>query len=811
MAAVASRTEVPGLETLIRRIRTAPGGAAAGLFPWRPGALLLVFCVLFAAAGGSKPARAADGTPPGPARQETVRLQLKWKHQFQFAGYYAAVAKGYFAQEGLRVELIEGGAGFTPSQRLFTGQADYAVDTTSILRQRQAGKKVVVLAAIFQHTPTIILTRLDRKLTNPQSLAGLRIMMTASTDTECLAMLANEGLKPGDYTEVPHTESITPLVDGTVDAMTAYLTDEPYLMQQLGVAPGIISPSQYSADFYGDCLVTSEAEIRDHPQRVEAFLRAVRKGWRYAMAHQEETADLILAHYPTAKSRDELLYEATVMDRLMQPELIEIGHMNADRWRYIVRTYQRLGLLAPDFDMKGFLYPEIKRAREEKERRALSTVLWLLGGAGLTAGACAATLFVFNNRLALKVAEGALKLLKSDSSLRDSERRLRIIFESSPVGLVHFASDGAILDRNERFVAMLGAAAASPGGFKAAFQNDPALWETMRQAFAGSTATWEGSWTSQAGGEEAFLRVMLNPVSPGHDPTEVIATFEDVTERKRTQELLTQTEKMMSVGGLAAGMAHEINNPLSAIMQGVQVVQNRTSLRSPANLAAARAAGCSLEHIEEYLALRGVTAMLQAVREAGSRAAKIVASMLAFSRKAGPDMAPVDLNDLMEQTVELTLNDYDIEKNYDFRKIVVERDFDPDLEPVPCNAVQIEQVVVNLLRNAAQAMLADACATRPPKIVLRTGRDGDLVRIEVQDNGPGMDEEVSKRIFEPFFTTKEPGRGTGLGLSVSYFIVTDNHAGDITVRSRSGEGTSFCIRLPAKRYSIIRENPPRSA
>ncbi len=213
---------------------------------------------------------ASDSKNTSHGQPALVRLQLKWKHQFQFAGYYAAIEKGFFTREGLRVELIEGVPGFTPSERLFTGQADYAVDSTAIILQRQKGWKVVALAAIFQHSPNIVMTRRDSGLTTPQSLMGKRIMFTDPTDPECRAMLANEGVFPKDYTTLPHTWSIDALVDGKVDAMSAYLTNEPFLMEQRGVAPGILYPNHYAVDFYGDCLTTSEAEITAHPRRVEA-------------------------------------------------------------------------------------------------------------------------------------------------------------------------------------------------------------------------------------------------------------------------------------------------------------------------------------------------------------------------------------------------------------------------------------------------------------------------------------------------------------------------------------------------------------
>jgi len=270
----------------------------------------------------------------------------------------------------------------------------------------------------------------------------------------------------------------------------------------------------------------------------------------------------------------------------------------------------------------------------------------------------------------------------------------------------------------------------------------------------------------------------------------------DITEHKQMRELMIQTEKMMCVGGLAAGMAHEINNPLGGIMQCIQVIQRRVEGDTRTNRAAAAKAGCSLESIHKFLDSREIVPLLQYVRESGARAAKIVTNMLEFSRKSDSDKTPVNMGELLDTTIELCASDYDLKKKYDFRKIQIQRDYDPDLPHVVCTASQIEQVLMNILRNAAQAMPRQADNTAIPTVVLRTRHTGEAIRIEVEDNGPGMTETVRKRIFDPFFTTKPVGEGTGLGLSVSYFIITENHKGTIEVESAPGKGSKFIIHLP---------------
>ncbi len=296
-------------------------------------------------------------------------------------------------------------------------------------------------------------------------------------------------------------------------------------------------------------------------------------------------------------------------------------------------------------------------------------------------------------------------------------------------------------------------------------------------------------------GRTVYSKVEATPLRAGGG-VGVVLRIVDITERVHMEEMMVQTEKMMSVGGLAAGMAHEINNPLGGILQGVQNAQRRLGEDLPANRQAAEEAGTTLDALRGYMQRRGIPATLEGIRQSGLRAARIVANMLEFSRRSESSRMPCDVVSLLDKAVELAESDYDLKKRYDFRKISIVRDYEPDLPSVNCAATEIEQVFLNLLRNAAQAMggaLRDGVA---PALRLSVRREDGWVRVEVADNGPGMTEATRKRIFEPFFTTKDVGEGTGLGLSVSYFIVTRNHGGTFAVDSEPGQGASFVIRLP---------------
>jgi PAS domain S-box-containing protein len=276
----------------------------------------------------------------------------------------------------------------------------------------------------------------------------------------------------------------------------------------------------------------------------------------------------------------------------------------------------------------------------------------------------------------------------------------------------------------------------------------------------------------------------------------VVIRIDDITQRLSLEEMMVQSEKMLSVGGLAAGMAHEINNPLGAILHNVQNIRRRLSPDLPKNLEQAEQIGIALETVNKYLQAREVPQLLDGIQQAGARAAKIVTHMLSFSRRSNRQMAPCDLPALIDQAVEIAGNDFDLAIGFDFKGQAIIRQFDPALGPVPGTANELEQVLLNLLKNAAQAIHQREDDREPGRIILRTKLNPPWAEIQVEDNGVGMSENVRKRTFEPFFTTKEIGQGTGLGLSVSYFIITNNHKGQMEVQSTLGQGTCFTLRLP---------------
>ncbi len=385
-----------------------------------------------------------------------------------------------------------------------------------------------------------------------------------------------------------------------------------------------------------------------------------------------------------------------------------------------------------------------------------------------------------------------------DHELQRMRSYLKNIIDSMPSVLVGVDTAGRVTEWNQSAVQATGVPTERAVGesFATLFPEFESQLENIEEAIRSHTPIRTERLINERQGQTHYADVMVYPLLESGAGGAVIR-IDDITNRVRIEQMMVQTEKMMSVGGLAAGMAHEINNPLSGVLQSSQNIQRRLSPDLEVNRQTAEALGVDLRLVYQYLQERGILEFVDAIQQSASRASRIVADMLAFSRGTTTEFQPARIKEILDTVVRLAGSDYDLKKKYDFKQIEIVCDFDPDLEWVVCDHTQIEQVFLNLVKNAAQAMsLGDS--PPPHRIILRTRKENAYARIEVEDNGPGMDEQTRRRVFEPFFTTKAVGVGTGLGLSVSYFMITEQHKGTIDVTSTPGGGSCFTVRLPLR-------------
>lgn len=292
---------------------------------------------------------------------KTVTLKLKWQHQFQFAGYYAALEKGYYADVGLNV-IIEPATNYAePLDSVLRGEAQFGIGASDLILSRARGVPVVAMAAIFQHSPSVLLVRSDGKITNVHDLVNKKLMLEQHSD-ELLAYLKSEGVFLDRINVYTHEFDPNALIQNRVDAISAYVSDEPFLLDQAGVSYQIYSPRSAGIDFYADILFTTEDTIEQDSEMVAAFRSASLKGWEYAMKNEDEIIDLIYEKYSQRHTREHLKFEAEKMRDLVIPKNVNIGQMYSGRWEHIANTYADLGMLSANHNLTGFLYKDPRPA-----------------------------------------------------------------------------------------------------------------------------------------------------------------------------------------------------------------------------------------------------------------------------------------------------------------------------------------------------------------------------------------------------------------------------------------------------------------
>lgn len=483
------------------------------------------------------------------ASPDKVRLQLKWFHQFQFAGYYMALEKGFYRDAGLDVEILEGGSHEQHYvDNMLAGKTEFAVASSDVILDRAAGKPVVALAAITQTSPGVLLVHVDSGIYGPLDLAGKRV--TLSESAEVLAMLHKEGIALEKINVQPRSidGNLDDLVNGRTDAYFGYITNEAYQLKLRGVPYRVLNPRNFGIMLYNDVLVTSERLLRDHPDNAAAFVRASQRGWEYALSHIDETVQFIHRRYAPGKSLGQLDFEARELYKLIMPELVRVGHMNPERWRRIAETYAELGMMKPQFDLNGFLYDPDPPARD-------LTWLYLSLTAALTVllaiAAVSFHIIRINRRLA-KSLSGSEEIeaarQQAMEALRVSEEKHRILLDESSDPIFSFYPDGQYHYVNRQFAKGLGKEPEEIIGRKIwdifPGEEGDKRFAVVKDAFEkGESQVIEVRVPTPEG--DRYLITTVKPIlDDSRQVISVICISKDITERKRAE---TDTSESLSL------------------------------------------------------------------------------------------------------------------------------------------------------------------------------------------------------------------------------------------------------------------------
>jgi len=305
---------------------------------------------------------------------EKVSLQLKWFHQFQFAGYYVAKEKGFYDEVGLDVEIKERKTKHDNILQVAKGESEYGIADTSLLIYRSRKNPVVIVAPILQRSPSVLMTLKKSEIDTPYKLDKKNILFYKkdADGMAILAMLNSLDIKP-NISKIKQGKDYNLLMNGEADAYTGYITNEPFYLKEKNVDVNIVNPANYGFDFYGDMLFTNEFEANNHPSRVRRFKEASLKGWEYALENKEEVIQLIKNKYAKNKSIKHLRYEADALEQLIQHKSIPLGTLDKGRLSYITGIYKKYGLLNNNIIQDKYIFQDYKKNKDYTEEGRLYT------------------------------------------------------------------------------------------------------------------------------------------------------------------------------------------------------------------------------------------------------------------------------------------------------------------------------------------------------------------------------------------------------------------------------------------------------
>jgi NitT/TauT family transport system substrate-binding protein len=280
-----------------------------------------------------------------------VTVQLKYFHQAQFAGFYTADQKGYYTDEGLDVEFIEGGPTVDLQKAVLDGAAQFGVTGPELLIAARAdGKPLRAIAVIYRRSPVVFITLANSGITRPQDFVGKTIQFNASTRLILNAMLAKAGISPGVYKEVNVGFDLGPFYSGEVQVWNAFITNEVLTAQADGYQVNLIHPDDYGIHFYSDTLYTTDDIISSSPDLVLRFLRATLKGWTFAIENPDLIAPMITNYNPNANSQHEMT-QMTASIPLVNTGEDFIGWMKSEVWAGMEQTLREQGVLTEPLDV----------------------------------------------------------------------------------------------------------------------------------------------------------------------------------------------------------------------------------------------------------------------------------------------------------------------------------------------------------------------------------------------------------------------------------------------------------------------------
>ncbi len=709
------------------------------------------------------------------AQNDPITLQLKWKHQFQFAGYYAAQMKGFYKAEGLKVEIREATPPNAPMLRVLGGKAQYGIGSPDIIADYINGTPVVLVSVIFQHSPIVIISLRGNKISSPTDLRGKKIMVDKYLGSTILdAVLQKEGISKDSVEHVQPKYRIDLRKEG-IDAIIAYSIDRPQLLIKQGIKPYFIRPVDYGIDFYGDLIYTTEEESKNNPERVEAFRKASINGWKYALKNKDEMIDYILT-LPGVKERgidrEALEFEARECEKLILPDLVEVGHNNPDRWENLLKIYKDLDLVPQNSTIKGFIYnPDLINSLEKN---------LILGSVALMV---IALFFVFRTIILRRNVESReVDLLKASNVINQAEQRIKISEENlqlairgAGIGFLEWDINTNELAYNDQFLYMIEYDAEEIGNNFKDFLNliHPEDQQKIKNFINLKDTEFQTELRiNTKNGNYKWLLFLFKARETNElsEPTKYSGINLDITKIKTKElELSKLTSELMKSNTELEKFAYITSHNLRA------PVVNLSSL-------------VQFYNKEDHADVMNVD-IVDKIEKSVTRLKNTLDDLIEIvSNKAEPNNMQLltfeDELDLLKSTIEVQILRSDAMIEADFKSV-------PTLVYPRKN---LQSILLNLITNAIKYKHPE----RKPVIKLTSYDTDEYICLSVTDNGMGIDMDRNRNkifgLYQRFHSDIE-GKGIGLYIIKSQIESLD---GRIEVMSKLNKGTTFKVYFRKK-------------
>lgn len=717
------------------------------------------------------------GIVPAFGENSPVSLQLKWRHQFQFAGYYAAQLKGFYTEKGLNVSIIEGSSHRPPVERVLNGKADFGITGSDILYDFIQGRPVVVTSVIFQHSPYTFIALKESGMRVISDLYKKKVMVSDDQGWILLkSLFLREGINIDSIEILQHTWNNNDLIEGKADVLSGYSTVEPYQLKQMGYEVALINPRDYGLDFYGDLIFTSEEYAKKNPEIVKKFNDASARGWEYALANKEEIIEYIL-ELSGAKERgltkESLLFEANGTSDLILSNLVEIGHINPGRFQRMLDIYKDLKVIPANAEIKGLIF---------KEDKLNWLVVWRkIGVIGGITGILFILIFIWNRRLAKNVDSKTVELQKeienrkiAELEAKHNEAKLQLAIRSANIGLWDWNLITKDVSLSKEWCELLNVENSElPSNMDLFDLIHPSDLAATRIAFDDNLQGKKRNEMHQVrllrpDGTYIYVLISFRPIkNEGGFPEKLFGVVINIDDIKRKEyELLKISEELIQRNSelkkFAYITSHNLRGPIVNIISLTSMV-HKSDLDS-----------------ENALIIDKIESSVSRLNNTLDDLIEIVSHQKPDAKKFTNINLKEELDAVM-QSIEYQIKESgaQIIPHFDISSIYYPKEY-------------FESILLNLLTNSIKYRSEH----RPLVINIYSREEEDAVYFIIKDNGKGIDlKKNSSKIFGLYQRFHKSIEGKGIGLFIIKSQI-ESLKGTITVDSNLDTGTIFTIRFP---------------